>query len=343
MEREGKRLNGGKTKKKWRRRLKKWIALAIVLALLAGAFYLFALPALRASATTTYDKYTAVVGTISNSMDFTGAIAAKNSEVLTASSAATVRKLYVSEEDEVREGDRLLRLSSGETLKASFDGVVNAINASEEDGVVAGASLIQIVDFKNLRVSMRVDEYDISKVSVGQACSVTVTALNLTFDSKLTHINRMPSSSGSTAYYTVTAEVANADGALPGMQVKVTIPEEEAVDAVILNKDALSFDMRNSAYVLMQNGAGGMEQIYVETGVDNDNFVEIVSGLKAGDEVYAVAKSDAGASGLSGLLSGLFGDTTEGMPTMPGQNMDRQQFRERMESFGGGGMMPGGM
>ncbi|OPZ68331.1 MAG: macrolide transporter subunit MacA [Firmicutes bacterium ADurb.Bin467] len=343
-------MNGGKTKKKWRRRLKKLIALAVLPAILAGAFYLFALPALKASATTTYDSYTAVVGTISNSMDFTGTIAAKNSETLTASSAGTVRKIYVSEEQKVKEGDRLMRLSSGETLKASFDGTVNQISVAEEDEVVAGASLIQIVDFSNLRVSMRVDEYDISKVSVGLACSVTVTALDLTFDSKLAHINRMPSSSGSTAYYTVTAEVDGADGALPGMQVTVTIPEEEAIDAVILNKDALSFDMRNSAYVLKRNDAGEMEQVYVETGVDNDNFVEIKSGLSAGDAVYAVAKSDASSSGLSGLLSGLFGDRTEGMPTIPGQSFNSGagggEFRQRMESFGGGtggGMMPGGM
>lgn len=185
---------------------------------------------------------------------------------------------------------------------------MNEISVEEGDEVAAGASLIQIVDFSNMVVSLRVDEYDISSVYVGQACTVSVTALDLTFDSSLTHINRIASSSGGTAYYTVTAEVTVTDDVLPGMQVTVTIPEEEAVDAVILNKDALSFDETNSAYVLMENEAGEMERVYVETGVDNDNYVEIVSGLEDGDTVYVLEESASSASsGLGGLLSGLLG------------------------------------
>ena len=135
---------------------------------------------------------------------------------------------------------------------------MNDISVEEGDEVAAGATLLQVVDFDNLRVSVRVDEYDISSLYVGQACSVNVTALDLTFDSQIKHINRISASSGGTAYYTVTAEVTVTDDVLPGMQVTVTIPEEEAVDAVILSKDALSFDASNNAYVLMLDESGQM-------------------------------------------------------------------------------------
>ena len=94
---------------------------------------------------------------------------------------------------------------------------------------------------------MRVDEYSVSKVSAGQACVVSVTALNMTFDSTITHINRIASGGNSTAYYTVTAEFSGTETVLPGMQVTVTIPEEEADNVVILNRDALSFTNGNSA------------------------------------------------------------------------------------------------
>ena len=121
--------------------------------------------------------------------------------------------------------------------------------------MAAGATLIQVVDFNDLTISMRVDEYDISSVYVGQACTVNITALDLSFDSELSHIDRISSSGGGTAYYTVTAAVTVTDDVLPGMQATVTIPEEEAVDAVILNKEALSFDETNSAYVLMESAS----------------------------------------------------------------------------------------
>ena len=67
------------------------------------------------------------------------------------------------------------------------------------------------------------------------------------------------------SYYTVTAAVTVTDDVLPGMQATVTIPEEEAVDAVILNKEALSFDETNSAYVLMESASGEMERCLLYT------------------------------------------------------------------------------
>ncbi|MCE5342755.1 MAG: HlyD family efflux transporter periplasmic adaptor subunit [Eubacteriales bacterium] len=323
-----------KNKKLKRKRRAKWvkklIAWVVFLALLTGAFYLFVLPDLSASAMTTYDSYTAARGTISNSMSFSGSISVVNNETMTSEAAATVRKIYVTEGEAVVTGQKLMRLSDGELFKADFDGEVNEITVAEGDEISANTSLIQIVDFTNLKVSMRVDEYSVTDLSVGEACTVTVTALDTTFDSTITHINRISSGGNSTAYYTVTAEFAGTENVLPGMQVTVTIPQDEADNVVILNRDALSFGMGNNAYVLTKNDAGEMEQVTVELGVDNDNYVEIKSGLNEGDTVYVVVESAAStASGLASLFSSLTGGTTQttttttttGMPSFNGGTM----------------------
>lgn len=296
-----------KKKKSLKKRLVRLVMLLIVLALGVGAFYLFALPTLSAGATTTYDSYTALRRTISNSLSFSGNVSVKDNITYTASSAATVRQILVSDGQEVEAGERLMRLSNGETIKAGFAGEVNQILVEEGDEVASGAELIQVVDFDNMEVSMRVDEYQIGQLSVGQECQVTVTALEETFDSTISHINRISASGGSTAYYTVTASLSPTEDVLPGMQVTVTIPQEEATDAIILNKDALSFTVNNSAFVLVQNESGEMEQKQVEIGVDNDNYVEIVSGLEEGDTVYALAEETSSSGGLSGLMSMLGG------------------------------------
>ena len=325
-------------KKKRARRRKKLIGWGILLLLLAGAFWLFVLPGLKAGATTTYSSYTATKGTISNSMSFSGSISVVNNETMTAEAAATVRKIYVLEGDSVVVGQKLMRLSDGEIFKAGFDGQVNEISVAEGDEVTENASLIQIVDFSNLKVSMRVDEYSVSKVSVGQACRVTVKALSQTFDSTITHINRIASSTNSTVYYTVTAEFTGAEQVLPGMQVTVTIPEEEASNAVILNRDALSFGAGNNAYVLMKNAAGEMEQTEVTLGVDNDNYVEIVSGLNEGDTVYVKVETSAeSAGGLASLFSSLTGGSTQqtGSTTNTAGGMGGPP--DMGSNFGGGG------
>lgn len=312
--------NRKKRRKKIVKRLILWL---ILLAIAAGAVRLFLWPKLTAGATVTYDKYTAQTGTISNSLSFSGSVNVKNDETHTSDGNAIVRQIFVKEEQQVKKDDKLMRLSDGTTVKASFDGQVNAIYVEVDDEVSMNTDLIQIVDFGQMTVSMRVDEYDISDVHVGQACRVTVKALNETFDSTISHINRISSSMGNTAYYSVTAELSVTDNVLPGMQATVTIPQEEAIDSVILSSSALSFAPNNSAYVLMKGADEQMKQVEVELGISNDTHVEITAGLKPGDEVYKVS-TGAGANSLMNMAN-MF------------QNMGGQQ-----PQFPGGGQMPGG-
>ena len=326
-----------------KRRWRKWIFPILLLLLAAAYCWFILLPSLKASATTTYDAYTATRGSISKSMSFSGSISVTNYETLSASGAATVRQIYVAEEQAVKTNDKLVRFSTGETLKANFDGNVNEIAVKVGDSVTESDGVIQIVDFENMSVSIRVDEYAIADIQVGQACQVTVTALDVTFDSAITHINRIPSNNSGTAYYTVTAEFVATDNVLPGMQVTVVIPEEEADDAIILNKSALSFGRDNSAYVYVRNDSGTMEQKAVEIGVDNDNYVQIVSGVEEGDTVYVAKTVTETATGLAALFSNLGGGQAPGGGQMPsgGQRPSGGNFPGG-RNFPGGGNMGGG-
>ena len=96
--------------------------------------------------------------------------------------------------------------------------------------------------------------------------------------------------------------------------------------------DALSFDPQNSAFVYMYNEEGVLEEVPVEVGVSNGNYVEIKSGLKDGDEVFVEVEVET-TNAVSGLLSGLFGSQQFNMPGgMGGGSMPD------FSSMGGGGM-----
>ncbi len=313
------------------KRIIKWLIALVILAVLGILFYYVWFPMLKASVTITYDTYQATTGTISNSLSFSGSINIVNSEYITAPEAGTVRDMYVKSGDDVKKGDKLMRLSTGDTLKANFDGTINSINVEIGDSVSNGAQLCQVVDFSNMKVTMRVDEYDISEVFEGQACTVTVTALEKSFPSTISHINRISASSGSVAYYTVTATVEVTEEVLPGMQVTVSIPKEEAKDVVVLKMDALSFDESNSAFVYVMDAEGAMEMRFVEVGVDNGNYVEIRSGLENGETVYVETEEEVTASnGLQNLLGGLIGGTR-----INRSNNFNQNFGGMNRNFGG--------
>lgn len=303
-----------KPKKRWRVVVRRMIVTVLALVILAGAGW-YGVDMLKREYTVTYDAYTATVGSISNALSFSGSLQLVNSKTYAAAAQATVRTVYVAEGDTVEKGDKLLRLSNGETMTADFDGRVNQVYVAVGDEVDMNTSLVQLADFTHMKVSLRVDEYDIADVAVGDACTVTATATEKRFQSSIASINYISASGGNVAYYTATAYVDVDAGVYPGMQVTVSIPQEEAQNVVILKEDALSFSGTNSAFVYMQDDAGEMLEVPVEVGVSNGNYVEIKSGVRDGDTVYVVAETTQSQSGLSSLMSGLFGGTQMNMPS----------------------------
>ena len=291
-----------KKKKKHIKRIVFLVLIVLVLALALGFFYL----RIKSEYTVTYQEYTASTGTISNALSFSGNLQLIHNTEYTASSDTTVRSVMVTLGQEVREGDLLLKLRNGQTIEAEFDGRVNQLPVKEDEKVLSGDLLVQVVDFVHMKVAFRVDEYNIGEVQPGDPCRITATATEKVFESDVAEINYVSSSAGNVAYYTATAYVEVSEGIYPGMQVTVTVPQEEARDVVVLSENALSFNNRNEAFVYMMNPSGELFENYVTTGVSNGNYVEIRSGLSEGDSVYAVVTESA-ASDLSSLLSGVFG------------------------------------
>ena len=287
------------------RRIILWLVFLLVLAF--GGLYAYS--RLKSEYTITYDSYSASRGSISNSLSFSGSLQLVTSSTYSNASSATVRSIYVTEGESVSSGKRLMRLSNGETIKAEFNGTVNTISVEEGDEVQPNTSLIQVADFSRLKTTIRIDEYDIASVHVGDSCTVTATAAEKSYTSTISSINYISSSQGNVAYYTGTVyiDVQPGDSIYPGMQVTVTVPQEQAEDVVILKMDALSFTNENTAFVYRLDADGStMIETPVTVGVSNGNYVEIKEGLSEGDEVFAVAKTET-VSAMTSIFSSMFG------------------------------------
>ena len=265
--------------------------LGLIVLMLAVCIGVGLLKGYRSAAKPNYVPYTAEVGTISNALSFPGTMALVDSRTYTASGDATVRALYVQVGERVKKDQRLLRLSDG-TISADLEGTVNVLELKKDDAVTAGQTLLQIADLQHMKVQMRIDEYDIANVEVGQDCEITITATGEKLHASIDTINYVSTASYNVAYFTATAYVDIPEGmkVFPGMQASVSIPREEARDVVVLRADALSFDERNLPYVLRLLPDGSYERVNVEAGVSNGALVEIRNGLSQGDVVYAEDK-----------------------------------------------------
>ena len=329
---EGK--NEARTGQKRRRRIRKIIVWLIVL-VLAGGLGFLTVRKIQRDYRITYDAYTTTVGTISNSLSYTGTMQLINNTVYTAETAARIREIYVSEGSRVREGDKLMRLSDGTLLAAEFDGTVSKISVEKGAEVKKDDTLVQVADFDRMQVSFRIGESNINDVSAGQSIRVTVPSAGAVFTAEIRSIDYASYSGNNVAYYQAVTEVdtSQVQGIYPGMQATVTIPQEEVKDVVILKMDAVSTAADNSAFVWLQAEDGTMTQQPVTVGVSNGNYVEIREGLTEGQTVYAVAKTEEKDGGL---FAGLFGSTAVNPPAGGMQNRNRNNGENSRNGSGSG-------
>ena len=155
------------------------------------------------------------------------------------------------------------------------------------------------------------DELDVKTVQTGQQVVVTADAVSgKTFSGAVTNISLQSASANGVTTYPVTVTLQDGmDELLPGMNVDGVIVLAGAKDVLSVPADALV--RGNLVYVKddsVKEASGiipaGFRPVQVTTGVISGDYVEIVSGLEEGQEVYvaqSTVRSDTGYTGPGGM------------------------------------------
>ena len=181
----------------------------------------------------------------------------------------------------------LLTIQRDGALLAQMDGSVYSEDYNEDAVIETAATpVVTLSNDKKMSVTINVDESDILSLELGQAVSVTVKSVSEdAFTGTLTEVNRTSSSSG---VYSAEIEVDKVAGMLSGMTADVDVRIQGVDDALLVPVDAVH-KTRDGAYVYTTYDTQLQEyggRVDVTTGLENSNFAEIKSGLKAGDTVY---------------------------------------------------------
>ena len=265
-----------KKRRKW-----PWILLVLALLLIVG----LTLSARRTAAQSLTEEI-AQRRDIVTYYSFSGSLIPVTDEVQTAKDTLKVKELYVKEGDRVAEGDALLRGSDGTRVYAAYSGTIEELYAQLDDTLQPGSQIARIVDYDALEVSVDVDEYDIDAIQEGKEGEVYLNALDVSVPGTVTEIARSATTEGGVSYYPVKLEVEAAQNVRSGMSVVVNILNQQALGAVSLSLDALSYDEYNRPFVYLKDAEGKLTVQYVETGVSDGQYIEILSGVSEGDAVY---------------------------------------------------------
>jgi HlyD family secretion protein len=189
----------------------------------------------------------------------------------------------------------------------------------------AGTEIMTISDLSQMDVNVDVNENDINRITVGDSSKIEVDAfLGKKFNGVVTEIGSSANVVGTTAdqvtNFTVKVRIDpksyidllnktgdNPSPFRPGLTATVDIKtnhttalavpiqavttrEDKKVDAAAPKKDDSKVVKANNApakeYVFIYN-AGKVKQVQVTTGIQDDMYIQVLTGLKAGDEVVS--------------------------------------------------------
>ena len=161
--------------------------------------------------------------------------------------------------------------------------------ASEDLHDLKGSTLLTVTPRKTMKLTITLDEQDISKVSVGMDATLKVEALkNQQFSGQITEVGTQGANNGGSSKFTADITLTVEGDMLSGMSASASIPLETKENVLIIPVAALQEqDGKTVVYTGLQKDSGEpTSAVEVVTGVSDGEYVEIISGLSQGDTVY---------------------------------------------------------
>ncbi len=188
------------------------------------------------------------------------------------------------------------------TLKAPFEGVITNVNMVP--GSSANGSAMTLMDRNPLYVHLKLSENDVVKTAVGQTVDLTDDALpDWKAQGQLTYLAPAGATSNGVVTYEVHASFEDSDPRIKvGMTLNVDILTAHKENVLIVpNSALLPKGSGHAVQVLVGNGQ--VQEVDVQTGINDGTHTEIVSGLGEGQKIIALPSSNTN-SAPRGLFGG---------------------------------------
>ena len=213
----------------------------------------------------------------------------------------------------------LLTIYRDGAVLASQDGLVTSVEYDEDTATSATETqILTLYPQKQMTVTISIDETDILSLKEGQEAQITVSSVSDdAFTGSVTSISKVADTSTGVTRYSAEVTLDREEGMLVGMTADVDVRIEGTENALIIPVDALH---QNSASYYVYTGYDEAQKRYtgrteVTIGMQNDDDVEITSGLKEGDTVYYTEADSGGFGDFMVMPGGMSGGMSGGMPS----------------------------
>jgi RND family efflux transporter MFP subunit len=168
-------------------------------------------------------------------------------------------------------------------IRAPFSGIITDIKVSPGEHVSAGRELLTLVNISRIQVHARVLESEIGKMQVGREVDLRFSAYpGKVFKGKVSAISPVVNPEFKTCK--VFVDVENPKEELkPGMHAEVEIAAEIHKNKLLVPQDAILTRSQRRLLFVVEDGLAKWR--YVEIGLENEDYAEILDGVEAGEQV----------------------------------------------------------
>ena len=184
--------------------------------------------------------------------------------------------------------DNLAKAGEGVTLE--YDGIVTESFIKTGSVVSKGTPLFTVESSRDMKVDVGISKYDIGKIQVGQKADIDI-AGNI-YPGSVAEIKRLAENKNSDkAKVTVCVKFDEPDERVYiGLEADVKIYTDEKQGALVIPVEAYYADDDGDYCYIINEGV--VEKQYITVGVESDDVIEVVMGLKEGDVVITDAVTD---------------------------------------------------
>ena len=318
-----------------------WIIFMIlVIAVAGGAAYFMANKPKEVNAEDDYTVTQATKTTIETSLESSGEITSSLEENVEPHTSYYLDEIKVEEGQALKEGDVILTYTNDEEMTAPYNCVIKGWSLPESEEQLTSDHYVTIAGTDVLQMTISVNESNIADLELGDKATVTVDATGGTYDAEVSYISQVGSYSGGNSSFSARVTFDN-DGKLKlGMSGTATVSLEKAENVIAVPAGAVN-KKGPMSFVTTVDESGEMSQVQVETGISNDSFIEIKSGLNEGDSVVVTSSDDSSSgfpSEMPGGMSGMpdFGGSGSGFTHPSGGSGGSGSFSPP-SGFGGSG------
>lgn len=238
---------------------------------------------------------TDIINSLSSSSYVTSALT-ENKELHT---TYYFEEIYYEKNQYISAGENILKYTNGKYLVAPYNCVITDWSLPEKNEICTNKHYITIQSTDTLKISLQIDEDELDTIYVGQEASIEIEALdNKSVTGYVTKIENTATYSSSGSSFGVDVELKNDGDILIGMTSKCSIILQKSENAIAVATEAIT-NKNGKKYVNVKKDNGQVEETEIETGIKNDAYTEVKSGLNEGD-IVVIENEETGKSKMNG-------------------------------------------